>query len=91
LADIQGYGNVDIRLDADKADTYHFLASTDNKALGAWRGGQSIPLAKKMNAAKKLTMRFTPYNESRITATFDISGMEKGLKQVADACNWALE
>lgn len=36
------------RLDNNKAKTVSMQASTDNEALGLWRGGSSIPMIKNM-------------------------------------------
>ncbi|MGJ8516649.1 type VI secretion system-associated protein TagO [Carnimonas bestiolae] len=88
LADIQGYGNVITRIDSQKAHTYHMRVSTDNKALGLWYGGSSIPFINKLVKSKLLTVRVTPYNESSITVTFDTHGLNNYLPEFRNACHW---
>jgi len=39
LSDIQGYGDITLRLDKDKATSISGKVSTDNMALGLWGGG----------------------------------------------------
>ena len=43
-----GYGTVEYRIDDGKAGKVRMDESTDNRALGLWRGGSSIPLIKKL-------------------------------------------
>lgn len=88
LSDIQGYGQITYRVDEKKASTKEFDVSTDNKALGLWSGGSSIPFVKQMMGAKRLVIRVTPYSESAITATFDITGAEEAVKPVRENCKW---
>jgi type VI secretion system protein VasI len=88
LADIQGYDEVTYRIDEKKAATKTFGVSTDHKALGLWSGGSSIPFVKQMLGRERLVVRVTPYNESAITATFDISGAEEAVKPVREICKW---
>jgi len=88
LSDIQGYGDVDIRLDEDAMRTLSMAASTDNSALGLWRGGSSIPVVRSLFGKERLIMRFTPFNESPLEATFDITGLETAIDPLRKACNW---
>ena len=90
MADIQSYGQVTMRIDEATAFTQNFTASTTNRALGAWRGNQAIPLIKKVLGGNTLTVRMTPYSESAKTLTFDIRNMQSGAEQIASACNWSL-
>ncbi|MEQ8346174.1 MAG: type VI secretion system-associated protein TagO [Sneathiellaceae bacterium] len=39
----------------------------------------------------RFVIRTTPYNESPITATFDLAGLRTTLDRVADKCDWGLQ
>lgn len=82
------YGDVTYRLDDDKAKTRGFVESTDNKALGLWRGKSAIPFIKSMLGHDQMITRFTPFSESAVTATFNIAGLDKAVQPLREACNW---
>lgn len=90
MSDHSGYGDVTLRIDEDAPFNEKFYASTDNAALGAWRGRQAIPILKKMANGETLTMRFTPMNESPKTVTFNLQGFKAGAQQLAQTCGWQL-
>ena len=83
-----GYGRVDVRLDDTPAFHSDMDASTDNKALGLWRGNRSIPFIKRMLGKDRMIVRFTPFNESPVTAKFDIAGLEEAIKPLRESCGW---
>jgi len=83
-----GYGNVEYRVNDKKAVKKGFQASTDNSALGLWSGRSSIPFIKSLLGGKRLLIRFTPFNESPVTASFDISGIDTAVQSLRKACNW---
>lgn len=84
----QGYGQVDYRIDDKPSASRGFDASTNNRALGLWTGGSAIPFIKKLFGAKRLLVRFTPFNENPVTAKFDISGVEEAVRPLREACSW---
>lgn len=88
LADVQGFGTVDFRIDAKKADKARMEASTDNKALGLWSGGSAIPFAKKLMAGDKVVFRATPFNESPVEFEFDLRGLTAAIDPLRKACKW---
>ena len=88
LSDIQGYGTVDFRIDAKKADDVRMQSSTDNKALGLWSGGTAIPFAKKLMDGEKVVFRATPYNESPVQFSFDLAGLTAAIDPLRKACKW---
>ena len=88
MTDIQSYGQVTTRVDDLKARTINMDSSTDNKALGLWRGGSSIPFLESMFGHDMLTVRATPFNESPITAQFPVTGLEEAIQPLRDACHW---
>lgn len=85
---VADYGNVVIRMDKQQARTYAMKESTDNKALGLWGGGSSIPVIKQIMNAQSVVVRATPYNESPFTVTFDVAGLASAIKPVRQHCGW---
>ncbi|MBZ0128143.1 MAG: type VI secretion protein [Rhodobacteraceae bacterium] len=83
-----GYGNVEYRVDDRPAGKRGFDDSTNSKALGLWRGNTAIPFIKMLFGGEKLLVRFTPFSENAVTASFNISGIEAALEPLRKACNW---
>ncbi|WP_223639262.1 type VI secretion system-associated protein TagO [Rhodobacter sp. TJ_12] len=83
-----GYGSVDLRIDDLPATKVRMDASTNNSALGLWSGARAIPMIKKMLGHKTMLVRFTPFNESATTASFDIRGIDDAIPKVREACHW---
>lgn len=88
MADIQGYGKVTFRVDKNKPFSKNLTASTNSKSLGLWRGGGSIPFIKQLFGGESLLIQATPYSDSAITFTVDISGIEEAVKPLREACGW---
>ena len=88
LSDIQGYGEVTFRKDEEPARKQQMQVSTDNKALGLWRGGNAIPFIRSLFGGGNLLVQITPFNESRMTADFRIAGLEDAITPLREACNW---
>lgn len=82
------YGDVTYRLDDEKAKTASMVESTNNRSLGLWGGGKSIPVIKQMFGKSRMVVRATPYGESSFTATFDVSGLEEAIRPMREACHW---
>lgn len=88
LADIQGYGRVPYRIDDQQQRTMRMRESTDNKALGLWTGGQAIPVIRRLFNHDQIIMRVTPFNQSAVTVTFPIDGIEEKIQPLREACHW---
>jgi type VI secretion system VasI family protein len=88
LADIQGYGDVDFRVDDQKAQIARMSASTDNHALGLWSGTQAIPFIKQLAAGGRLALRVTPFNDSPKEVSFSLVGLSTVLPKLREACSW---
>ena len=88
MSGIGSYGTIEYRIDDRKAAKRNFTESTDNKALGLWNGGRSIPMIKKMLDANTILMRFTPYSESPESVKFNITGLDEAILPLREACNW---
>ncbi len=82
------YGNIMYCLDSGTARTVNGETSTDNRAIGLWRGNRSIPVIKQMFGKSEMVIRMTPYGKSSFTATFDISGHEQAINPLRKACSW---
>ncbi len=87
-SDYNDYGRVNYRIDSNPAKSVDMNESTDNRALGLWAGGKSIPFIKEMIGGSKFVARFTPYNESPVILEFNISGLEKAILPVREQCKW---
>lgn len=88
LSDIQGYGRVDYRVDERKAQHANMAVSTDNHAVGYWSGKAAIPFIKTLFDGKSAVFRLTPYNESPVEFSFELSGVETATMSLREACKW---
>lgn len=88
LSDIQGYGNVEYRLDKETARSKSMHVSSDNGALGLWSGNRSIPFIRQMFGKDQMLVRITPYNDSPLMVTFPIKGTEEAILPLREACHW---
>lgn len=84
----RGYGIIDYRIDDQPAGDRGFDASTNNRALGLWNGGESIPFIKKLIGSDRLLLRFTPFNENKTTVDFKTTGLEEAIAPLRKECNW---
>lgn len=87
LTDIQEFGIVTMRIDKTKAERREFSVSTNHEFIGLWNG-QGIPLLKRLAAAQAFFIRITPFNESPVDMTFDVSKLSTVLPKLRAACNW---
>jgi len=87
LADSGGFGAVDVRIDDQQMRSYRLQESTDNKALGLWRGA-AIPLLKDLVGARTIRVAVTPFNESTQVMIFDIAGFDNVVADVRERCSW---
>lgn len=83
-----GHGRVDYRVDDRKPARTNMGESNDNTALGLWSGGRAIPFIKGLMGGSKLYVEATPFSESRVSMTFDISGLDEAIKPLREACHW---
>ncbi len=74
------------RIDAQKAVNRSWQISTDNKAT--FYSGQSISFIKELMKSKKMFVQITPYGESPVQTTFDLSGLSTAIKPLREACKW---
>lgn len=88
MSDIQGKGRVDYRIDTASPQNVNMTASNDNNALGLWRGNQAIPFIRSLFGSERLLVRATPFSESSVEMTFNITGLEDQIQPLREACNW---
>ena len=89
MSDIQGRGRVDFRVDDNPPDNINMRVSTNNQALGLWKGGQSIPFIQThLLGGDSLYLRATPHSESAVEMQFNISGLDEKIGPLREACNW---
>lgn len=82
------YGDIQYRIDSEPARTVSGDESTNNRALGLWNGGASIPVIEQMFGKSQLIAKMTPFSENPFTATFDITGIEEAITPLREACGW---
>jgi type VI secretion system protein VasI len=87
LAEIEGYGDITVRIDRAQARTIKMTESTDHTALGLW-SGTGDKFIKSMFGAQKMLVRVTPYNENSVTAEFNIKGLQQAIVPLRSACKW---
>ncbi|QIG80564.1 type VI secretion system-associated protein TagO [Stakelama tenebrarum] len=76
------------RLGTEPSKKQRWGISTDNEAT--FYPTSPITMLKEMVDADRLVLQTTPYNESPVTAVFDLTGSKEAISQVAEACNWNL-
>lgn len=86
---------VSVRFDANPMRSEQWLLSTDNTALFSPSRPtklSSVHIIDEMLGAERFVIRATPYNETPITAVFDISGLKDAARPFADDLpNWNLQ
>lgn len=79
------FSDVTLRLDKEKAFVTEMSHSTDGKALFAHN---PIDLIKAFFGKSVLLFRFTPFNASPVTTSFDITSLAQAIKPLRKACHW---
>ena len=74
---------VEIRIDDSKPYKELWGQSTDSQALYA---PHPLIMAKRLSNAKRVLIRFTPFNVPQATVQFTTTGLEQLLPQVVNAC-----
>tara|TARA_R110001583_G_scaffold31978_2_gene108998 strand:+ start:6083 stop:6697 length:615 start_codon:yes stop_codon:yes gene_type:complete len=81
-----GTSRVTARVGSARAETKSWLNSTDNQAT--FYPSSVIGYVKKMMASPSFVAQVTPYNESPVTVTFDLTGMSNALAPLRETCKW---
>lgn len=77
---------VTVRVGSNPASREKWSLSTDNEATFA--PGSPIGLLKRLADEDRLVLQTTPYNESPVTAVFDMTGFREAVAPVAEECGW---
>lgn len=76
------------RIDNEQAENRRWNISTSNEAVGLWSGRASIPFIRRLLDRQTLLTQVTPYGESPVMVTFDISGLSDAIQPLRESCNW---
>ncbi|MCX8474261.1 MAG: type VI secretion system-associated protein TagO [Sphingomonas sp.] len=79
---------ITIRIGSQEARTERWGISTDSEATFA--PSSPVALIQKMAKVDRLVLQTTPYNESPVTAVFNLKGIEKAVSPIAEGCGWKL-
>ena len=77
--------DVTFRIGKAAAERREWQLSTDSQATFA---NNPIKKLKTMLEARKLVAQVTPYNESPVTAIFDLTGIKKAVGPIRETCAW---
>ena len=77
------------RVGKNYATSSNWSLSTDSQAT-FYPGGRSktIDFIKSLINEDSFVAQVTPYNESPVTAIFDIKGLQKAIQPLREACSW---
>lgn len=75
------------RVGSAKATTTRWPLSTDSQAT--FYPNNPKTFINQLLRVDRLVAQVTPYNESPVTAIFDLTGMDMALEPVRDACGWS--
>ncbi len=88
MSDHAGGGTVEFRRDDSPLYKSRMNESNDNSSLGLWNGGNAIPFIKGLLGTNQLIVRATPFSESAITLTFDVTGVDNAITELRETCSW---
>jgi type VI secretion system protein VasI len=88
MADLNGGGRVDFRIDSRAPAHVMMQRSNNYRALGLWQGQSSIPFVRQLLNGSELYVRAIPLNESRVEARFPIAGLDEAIRPLRAACAW---
>lgn len=80
--------SVEYRLDDLPAVKETWRLSTDGKAAGKWRGGQSVPFIRSLIEAQRLVVRLHPPRSRTVMGIWDLKGLDTEVAKLRAACNW---
>lgn len=74
-----------IRVDKSTAKNEVWAISTDNQAAFS---PTPLALLKQLAESETFLAQVTPYNESPVTAIFDLAGIKNAIKPLRETCKW---
>lgn len=78
--------DVTTRIGDQQAHTRRWSISTNNEST--FFPGNDISFIKNLIESNKFVAQVTPYDESPVTAVFDIKGLPKAIKPLRETCHW---
>lgn len=88
VADSDGFGRVTFRVDDGETFGLDLRQSSDQRALGLWKGAAAIPVIKGLFAKETLVVWASPYMQSTVILAFPIAGLEEAAAPLRQACSW---
>ena len=88
LRDLEGSGDVVYRINGRGEAHLTFQQSTDGKAMGLWTNELSVPFIESLIGANSLNIEAIPYKELPVKARFNVSGLDKAIAPLREACGW---
>ena len=82
----EDYPRVTYRVGNSEAETKTWINSSDNRAT-FFRGNEQI-FIEELVRSRKFVAQVTPYNESPITATFDLHGLNAAIRPLRASCRF---
>lgn len=77
---------VTTRLGDQPAETRYWTSSTDDRAT--FFPGNDVAFIKSLMEVDRLVAQVTPYNESPVTAVFNLAGLTDEIVPLQEACGW---
>jgi type VI secretion system protein VasI len=74
------------RIGSAPPDTFEWAVSTNRE--GTFFPGDDIAFIRRLLDANRLVARVTPYQESPITAVFDLRGIRAAVRPLQQTCGW---
>lgn len=74
------------RIGKEKAETRNWNLSTDSQATFLPRN--EVDFLNKLLIVDSFVAQVTPYNESPVTAIFDVKGLSNAITPLRETCNW---
>ena len=76
-----------IRIDNEEAEEQIWNESTSDEAIFS---ENPVKILKRLHTSKSLKIEFTPFDSGSHVSSFDLSGINKYLPEIATTCNWEL-
>jgi type VI secretion system protein VasI len=74
------------RLGGNPAESKAWSLSSDHEAT--FVPGNIPQFIQQLAAVDRYVVQVTPYNESPVTATFDVGGLQVAMRPLREACGW---
>jgi len=79
------------RLDEEPVQHSRWSSGSNHGSIGPLRRETSLAFIRALIGKKKLEVRLTPYRQESISTTFNLTGLEEEIGEVAEACGWSIQ